>query len=109
MLEQWSEEIILVTLEAEPDMAKDILALQQKLEDNEQQDVVIDFSRVDIITGGNLTQLLKTKKRIADCGKRLVLCNIAPTTKGIFTVMGYDDIFDVMKDKSVALVAIFLQ
>ncbi|MHC4075457.1 MAG: STAS domain-containing protein, partial [Planctomycetota bacterium] len=66
-------------------------------------DVVVDFSSVDIVTSSSLSKLLKLRKLLADCSHKLVFCNVAAATKGIFTVTGLDGIFEVVEDKFVAL------
>jgi anti-anti-sigma factor len=68
--------------------------------------VVIDFSKVDIITSSSLSKLLRLKKLMSDCGHRLIFCNVAPATKGIFTVTGLDDVFEIVDDKFVALASL---
>ncbi|MHC4913194.1 MAG: STAS domain-containing protein [Planctomycetota bacterium] len=71
-------------------------------------DVVVDFSNVDIVTSSSLSKLLKLRKLLADCGHRLVFCNVAAATRGIFTVTGLDGIFELAEDKFVALASLQL-
>jgi anti-anti-sigma factor len=69
-------------------------------------EVVIDFSDVDIITSSNISKLLKLRKLLADCGHKLVFCNVSPATKGVFTITGLDDIFEFVQDKFIALASL---
>jgi anti-anti-sigma regulatory factor len=43
------------------------------------------------------------RKLLADCSHKLVFCNVAPATKGIFSVTGLDGIFEIVEDKFIAL------
>ncbi|MCX5644327.1 MAG: STAS domain-containing protein [Phycisphaerae bacterium] len=102
-IQNWSEDIMLVDLPLEPEMGEELKTITQVVRDRGDCEVVIDFSRVDIITSSSLSKLLRLKKLVSDCGHRLVFCNVAPATKGIFTVTGLDGIFEIVDDKFVAL------
>jgi len=105
-IQNWSEDIILVDLPLEPDMGEELKTIMQVVRDRGDCELVIDFSRVDIITSSSLSKLLRLKKLMSDCGHRLVFCNVAPATKGIFTVTGLDGIFEIVDDKFVALASL---
>ena len=105
-IQNWSEEIILVDLPPEPDMGEELKTVTQVGRDRGDCEVVIDFSKVDIITSSSLSKLLRLKKLMSDCGHRLVFCNVAPATKGIFAVSGLDGIFEIVDDKFIALASL---
>jgi len=105
-IQNWSEDIMLVDLPLEPEMGEELKTITQIVRDRGDCEVVIDFSRVDIITSSSLSKLLRLKKLVNDCGHRLVFCNVAPATKGIFTVTGLDGIFEIVDDKFVALASL---
>jgi anti-anti-sigma factor len=105
-MQNWSEEILLVDLPAEPEMGEELKTVTQVVRDRGDCEVVVDFSKVDIITSSSLSKLLRLKKLLSDCGHRLVFCNVAPATKGIFTVTGLDGIFEIVDDKFVALASL---
>ncbi len=102
-IQNWSEEIILVDLPQEPEIGDELNTVTEMVRDRGDCDVVIDFSRVDIVTSSSLSKLLKLRKLLVDCGHRLVFCSVAAATKGIFTVTGLDGIFEIADDKFVAL------
>lgn len=102
-IQNWSEDIILVELPAEPDMGDEIKTITGIVRDRGNCDVVIDFSSVDIVTSSSLSKLLKIRKLLADCGHRLIFCNVAAATRGIFTVTGLEGVFEIVEDKFVAL------
>ena len=105
-IQNWSEDVILVDLPQEPQMGDELKTATGIVRDRGDCDVVIDFSNVDIITSSSLSKLLKLRKMLADCGHRLLLCNVAAATRGIFTVTGLDGIFEMADDKFVALASL---
>jgi len=102
-IQNWSEEILLVELPQEPELGDELKTVTEMVRDRGDCDVVVDFSSVDIVTSSSLSKLLRLRKLLVDCGHRLVFCNVAPATKGIFTVTGLDGIFELADDKFVAL------
>lgn len=102
-IQNWSDEIILVDLPEEPEMGEELKTVTITVRDRGDCDVVIDFSNVDIVTSSSLSKLLRLRKLAADCGHRVVFCNVAAATRGIFTVTGLDGVFDLADDKFVAL------
>jgi anti-anti-sigma factor len=105
-IQNWSEDIILVDLPQEPNMGEELKTVVEMVRDRGDCDVVVDFSNVDIVTSSRLSKLLKLRKLLADCEHRLIFCNVAPATKGIFTVTGLDGIFELADDKFVALASL---
>lgn len=107
-IQNWSENIILVDLPPEPQTGDELKAVTEILRDRDDCDVVIDFSSVDIVTSSSLSKFLKLRKLLADCGHRLIFCNVAIATKGIFTVTGIHEIFEFVDDKFIALASLQL-
>jgi anti-anti-sigma factor len=105
-IQDWSEDVILVDLPQEPGMGEELKTVTEIVRDRGNCDVVIDFSSVDIVTSSSLSKLLKLRKLLADCGHRLIFCNVAAATKGIFTVTGLDGVFEIADDKFVALASL---
>jgi len=105
-IQNWSDDIILVDLPQEPNMGDELKTVTEMVRDRGDCDVVVDFSSVDIVTSSSLSKLLKLRKLLADCEHRLVFCNVAPATRGIFTVTGLDGIFELADDKFVALASL---
>jgi anti-anti-sigma factor len=102
-IQDWSEDVILVELPAEPEIAAQLREAIQLVHHRGACDVVIDFSQVDIITSASLAQLMRLHKTLAECEQKLTLCHIGAATMGIFSVTGLDDIFTMVQDKSDAL------
>jgi len=102
-IESCTEDTIVVDLPAEQEMRTELESLIETVSLRGRCDVVIDFSRVDIVTSSSFCRLLKLRKLLADRGHRLVLCGLAANTKGIFAMIGLDRVFEFVDDKSAAL------
>jgi anti-anti-sigma factor len=105
-IQNWSDDIILVDLPTEPELGDELKTVTEMVRDRGDCEVVVDFSKVDIVTSSSLSKLLKLRKLVGDCGHRLVFCSVAPATKGIFTITGLDGIFEIVDDKFVALASL---
>ena len=102
-IQNWSENIILVDLPAEPLMGDELKSVTDIIKDRGDCDVVMDFSSIDIVSSSSLSKLLKLRKQLQDWDHQLVLCNVAPATRGIFAVTGLEGLCKVVDDKFVAL------
>ncbi|MHC4842458.1 MAG: STAS domain-containing protein [Planctomycetota bacterium] len=105
-IQNWEDDIVLVDLPREPEMSDELKNVTEIVRDRGDCDVVIDFSDIDIVTSSSLSKMLKLRKLLADCGHRLIFSNVAPATKGIFTVTGLEGIFEVVDDKFIALASL---
>jgi anti-anti-sigma factor len=105
-IQDWSEDVILVDLPREPNMGDELKTVTELVRDRGNCEVVLDFSDVDIVTSSSLSKLLKLRKLLTDCGHRLIFCNVAAATKGIFTVTGLDGVFEIADDKFIALASL---
>jgi anti-anti-sigma factor len=102
-IQNWSDDIILVDLPQEPEMADELETVAEMVRDKGSCDLVIDFSGVDMVTSSSLSRLLKLHKPLADCGRRIILCGVAAAIKGVFTITGLDGVFELADDKFAAL------
>lgn len=105
-IQNWSEDVILVDLQTEPDMGEELNSVIAMVRDRGDCDVVVDFSEVDIVTSSSLSKMLKLRKLLTDCEHNLIFCGVAPATKGVFTVTGLEGVFEFAEDKFVALASL---
>ena len=101
-IQNWTEDIILVELHREPRMEGELTTTVDIVNDRGDCDVVLDFSEVDIITSSSLSKLLKLRKLLEDCGRRLIFCSVQDLTRKAFKITGLDGIFELADDKSAA-------
>ena len=107
-IQNWSEEIILVNLAEEPQMGEELAIVTDTAGDRGNCDVVVDFADVDIVTSSSIAKLLKLRKTLVDCDKRLVFCSVSTKTKKIFTLTGLNNVFEFVDDQFVALAGLQL-
>ena len=55
----------------------------------------VDFTELRYISSAGLGLLLATQKRLNDNGQKLEIVNMTPHIRDIFTIAGFDFIFDI--------------
>jgi anti-anti-sigma factor len=99
-IENWSEDVILVKLPAEPQAAEQLAEAIRVIRDRGDCDVVVDFSLVDVLTSSSLAQLVRLRKLLFGCRHKLTLCRVGAATKSIFSVTGLNEIFTMVDEES---------
>jgi anti-anti-sigma factor len=102
-IQNLSENIVVVTLPEEPLINNDLENVNEFINKEGNCHVVIDFSRVEVLTSSNLSNLLILRESLRKSGYQLVFCSVSMATKGIFIVAGLDTFFDFADDKLAAL------
>ena len=102
-IQDWSENVMLVTVAPEPDMSDELKTVTEIVRRQKNRSVVIDFSEAELVTSSSLAQLLRLQKVLDDHNQHLILCGTSPRTKGIFDVTGLDKVFEFVEDKFTAL------
>ena len=105
-VENWSDDVLLVSLPAEPEISDELGAVVEVVRDKRQCDLVIDFSSVHLITSATIAELLKLRELLIESGRRLVLCSVSRLIKGVFTVAALSHAFKFADDTSAALKSI---
>jgi len=102
-----SEDVLLVELpDEEPDIADELKTVNETLSDKSICDVIVDFSGVEVITSSSISNLLIMRSFLSERERRLILCNVAVTTKGIFVVAGLNEAFEFVDDRPTAVAAV---
>ena len=107
-IQNWSEEIVLVSLAKEPEMGNELQTVTGMFNQNGGFDVVIDFADIDIMTSSSIAKLLKLRKAMKNSSHHLVLSSVKPQTKQVFEVTGLDHIFEFVDDQFLALAGLQL-
>ena len=102
-IQDWSENVILVTIAPEPDMSDELKTVTGIVRQQKNRSVVIDFSEAEIVASSSLAQLLRLQKVLDDNNQHMILCCTSPRTKKIFEVAGLDKVFEFVEDKFTAL------
>jgi anti-anti-sigma regulatory factor len=98
-----SQGVIFVELPPEPDIRAELDNLTEILGDDADNDIIIDFDKVDIMTSLTLSGFLKVREIAAKAGRRVIFVNVSSITRDIFTVTCFDGIFEFVDDKDQAL------
>ncbi|MCK4998433.1 MAG: STAS domain-containing protein [Anaerohalosphaera sp.] len=102
-IQNWSENILLVNLENEPQMGDELETAIGMVSKSPDTDVVVDFADVSIITSSSIAKMLKLRKTLSKQNHSLVFASVRPQTKNVFTVTGLDTVFDFVDDQFLAL------
>jgi len=105
-IESWSDNILVVELQSDPNLTDDLNALLDQLESNGQVNVVLDFSAVGYLNSSNIAKLLKLRKKVVANRRRLVLCGIDTTVWGLFLVTGLDKVFEFTDNVATGLATV---
>jgi anti-anti-sigma regulatory factor len=90
----------------ETQISNEFKTLNENVNNMYDCDVIVDFSRVEIINSSNISNLLILRSILQDKGRRLILCGVSTITKCIFVVAGLAETFVFIDDKSEALAAV---
>ena len=67
------------------------------LNNNTSHDIVIDCTLLDYISSSGLRILLGIRKSAAAAGKSITILNISPEIEKVFSMTGFDTLFDIQK------------
>jgi anti-anti-sigma factor len=101
-ISKYSQGVIFVELPPEPDIRNELDNLMQLLSSDADNDIIIDFDKVDIMTSLTLSGFLKVREIVAKTGRRVIFINVSSITRDIFTVTCFDGIFEFADNKDQA-------
>ncbi len=106
-IKKLSNDVLFIELPSKnPKLANQLKALNDAVSKKGNCDVIIDFSRVEIINSANISNLLILHNMQQGIGRRLILCNVATVTKCIFVVAGLNEVFNFADNKSAAMATV---
>ncbi|MFO0972748.1 MAG: STAS domain-containing protein [Phycisphaerae bacterium] len=97
-VQEWSERIIVVDLNDDPQFTDDLNALMDLLAKRQKTDVLLNFSEVNFLNSSNIAKLLKLRKLQSTSHGKLRLCGITNAVWGIYLVTGLDKLFEFSDD-----------
>jgi len=97
------EGVLFVTLPKQPHMSNELERINGIASNSTDHDVVIDFSKVKILTSASVCNLMILKELLSGLGHQLVLCSVSTQVRNIFTVTGLEGLFEFANDKFGAL------
>lgn len=105
-IETWLENVLLVELPGEPETREELEGVVCLARDQGECDVVVDFSDVTILTSTSQALLLRLRQLLSSHGRRVVLCGVGHTTRGVLSVTGLDGFFTIVDDRCDALASL---
>jgi anti-anti-sigma regulatory factor len=99
----WSDDILIVKLPAEPQTSDELHAVTTLAHDRPKSDLIVDLGAVDEPTCRSLCELMKLCRLLSDRGRRCVFCNVSAATRQILTAYGFDRILDIAATSEVVL------
>ncbi|MHC5083232.1 MAG: STAS domain-containing protein [Planctomycetota bacterium] len=108
-IQNWSDNVILVNLAKEPDMGEELQTVITMASDNTENNVVVDFADVDIVTSSSIAKLLKLRKVLQDNNQKLIFSTVQPKTRAIFNVTGLENVFEFVEDQFIALASLQIE
>lgn len=101
-IQRISDEVLLVVVPKEPQLRDELAKINETVGSRNESDIIIDFSLVEIVTSSSISNLIILHSLLSERGRKLVLCNVALPTRGIFRTVGLENLFDFAADRSSA-------
>jgi anti-anti-sigma regulatory factor len=98
-IQNFSEDVLLITLPEQPQYGQEIEIVNKLLSDSVDFDVMVDFSKVEILTSGSICGLMILDKLLKGSGRKLAFFNIPSAIKQIFVRTGLMAVFDLADDE----------
>ncbi len=102
-IQDLSEDVVLVTLPPQPQQSDELEAINAMLGEAIERDIVIDFSKVEMLTSESICGLLILAKLLAGAGHQLALCSVPPAINDIFVRTGLLSVFEFADTESDAV------
>jgi anti-anti-sigma regulatory factor len=102
-IQNYSEDILLITLPEQPQHGQEIDIVNKLLSDSVDFNVLVDFTKVEILTSESICGLMILSKLLEGSGRKLVLFNIPPAIRQIFVRTGLLTVFELADDQFDAL------
>jgi len=99
----WSNDILIAKLPAEPQVSYELNAVTRLVLDKPRSDLLVDIGAVDEPTYQTLRKLTELSKLLSDRGRCCVFYNVSTATKRVFNLYGFDGIFEIADGSEVVL------
>ena len=108
-IQNLSENVVLITLPEQPQRGDELEKVSKLQSEKLNCDVVVDFSKVQVLTSEILCGLITLNRSLREFGRLLVLCNVPSKIKHILFPnkmlywKGLTTVFEFAKDEWAAL------
>ena len=101
--QNFSEDVLFINLPEYPQHGDEIDTINKMLSNRVDRDVVIDFSKVKMLTSENICGLMILDKLLKGSGHKLVLCYVTSVIRQIFVRTGLVAVFNFAADEHEAI------
>ncbi|TVQ32832.1 MAG: anti-sigma factor antagonist [Phycisphaeraceae bacterium] len=111
MSTEWSDQILISDLSDEPELSDELASVYQRVAEQDVErtpNVVLNFSSVTYLNSSNIAQMLRLRKRLTECDRRLMLCSLGDPIWSTMLLTGLDKVFSFAPDTATALAALQL-
>jgi anti-anti-sigma factor len=102
-IQNLSEDVLYVTLPKQPHLSHELESINEIAGNSPSHDVVIDFSKVKILTSASICSLMILKELLNGLGRQLVLCSVSAQIKNVFATTGLEGLFKFANDRFCAM------
>jgi len=99
----WSEDILIARLPAEPQTSGDLAAVTAMALERPRSDLIVDLGAVEELTCQTLCELMKLSSLLSGRGRRCVFCNVREAVRQAFATYGFDKLLEVAAMSEVVL------
>ena len=97
-----SANILLITLPERPQQGDELEEVTKILIEKVDHDVMVDFSRVELLTSGTLCRLMILDRLLRGLGRVLIMYNVSSEIKHVFIRTGLETVFEFAEDELAA-------
>jgi len=105
-IEKWSDNIVIVELQDDPQFSDEMKAVTDEVEANSDLHVILNFKSVNYVNSSNIAKLLKLRKKVTANKHRLVVTDVDTNVWGLFLLTGLEKIFEFSDSVSTALASV---
>ncbi len=99
----WSDDILIAKLRAEPQTRDELNAVTRLVLDRPTCDLVVDIGAVDEPGYETLAELTELRNLLSNCGRHCVFYNVSTAARRVFNLYGFDGILDIADMSEVVL------
>ena len=100
------DEAVVIDLSRELEGHNALQAVVETIRHDRDRDVVVDFSKADIVGSVTFSRLLELRRLVRRSGRKLILCSVAPETRAVFSVAQLEKLFDFAENRRAALASL---
>ena len=112
MATDWSDSIVIADLSDEPALSEELTNLNTRLANAQPEEaphVVLNLAGVSYLNSSNIAQLLRLRKRLGECDRKLKVCSVSDAVWSVMLVTGLDKVFMVQPDTASALASLQIE